>query len=75
MIQNLNSMEEQGNLRIVENMNENNLPELMKNVLSLAHTPAEKDMLLMSALVACGSVMPNLYVKYGIAAKRYYPAC
>ena len=73
MIQNLNSLEEQGNLRIVENMNENNLPELMKNVLSLAHTPAEKDMLLMSALVACGSVMPNLYCRYGIAAKRYYP--
>ena len=72
-IQNLNSSEEQGNLRIVENMNENNLPELMKNVLSLAHTPAEKDMLLMSALVACGSVMPNLYCRYGIAAKRYYP--
>ena len=45
----------------------------MQNVLSLANTPAEKDMLLMSALVACGSVMPNLYCKYGIAAKRYYP--
>ncbi len=73
MIQNLNSMEEQGNLRIVENMDVNNLPELMKSVLSLAHTPAEKDMLLMSALVACGSVMPNLYCRYGIAAKRYYP--
>lgn len=71
-IQNLNS-EEQGNLHIVENMDVNNLPELMKNVLSLANTPAEKDMLLMSALVACGSVMPNLYVKYGIGSKRYYP--
>ena len=65
--------EEQANLHIVENMDVNNLPELMKNVLSLANTPAEKDMLLMSALVACGSVMPNLYVKYGISAKRYYP--
>jgi len=72
MIQNLNS-EEQANLHIVENMDVNNLPELMKNVLSMAHTPAEKDMLLMSALVACGSVMPNLYVKYGLASKRYYP--
>ena len=72
-IQNLNSPEEQVNLHIVENMDVNNLPELMQNVLSLAHTPAEKDMLLMSALVACGSVMPNLYVKYGVAAKRYYP--
>ena len=73
MIENLNPMEEQANLRIVENMDVNNLPELMKNVLSLAHTPAEKDMLLMSALTACGSVMPNLYFKYGIGAKRYYP--
>ena len=71
-IQNLNP-EEQENLRIVENMDVNNLPELMQNVLSLANTPAEKDMLLMSALVACGSVMPNIYCKYGIAAKRYYP--
>ena len=74
MIENLNPIsEEQANLHIVENMDVNNLPEIMKNVLSLAHTPAEKDMLLMSALVACGSVMPNLYVKYGISAKRYYP--
>ena len=73
MIQNLNSMEEQVNLRIVENMDVNNLPELMQSVLSLAHTPAEKDMLLMSALTACSSVLPNLYVRYGVAAKRYYP--
>ena len=73
MIENLNPMEEQANLRIVENMDANNLPELMKSVLSLANTPAEKDMLLLSALTACGSVMPNLYFKYGIGAKRYYP--
>jgi len=71
-IQNLNP-EEQANLHIVENMDVNNLPELMKFVLSLAHTPAEKDMLLMSALTACSSVLPNLYFKYGIGAKRYYP--
>ncbi len=72
-IQNLNSSEEQANLHIVENMDVNNLPELLKSVLSLAHTPAEKDMLLMSALTACSSVLPNLYFKYGIGAKRYYP--
>ena len=74
MIENLNPIpEEQENLHIVENMDVNNLPEMMQKVLSLANTPAEKDMLLMSALVACGSVMPNLYCRYGIAAKRYYP--
>ena len=66
-------MEEQVNLRIVENMDVNNLPELMQSVLSLANTPAEKDMLLMSALTACSSVLPNLYVRYGVAAKKYYP--
>ena len=74
MIENLNSIsEEQANLHIVENMDVNNLPELMKSVLSLAHTPDEKDMLLMSALTACSGVLPNLYFKYGIGAKRYYP--
>jgi len=73
MIEKLQSPEEQANLHIVENMDVNNLPEIMQSVLSLANTPAEKDMLLMSALVACGSVMPNLYVKYGIGAKKYYP--
>ena len=73
MIEKLQTSEEQGNLHIVENMDVNNLPEFMQKVLSLANTPAEKDMLLMSALVACGSVMPNLYCRYGIAAKRYYP--
>ena len=71
MIQNLTNPEEQANLRIVENMDVNNLPEMMQNVLSLANTSAEKDMLLMSALVACGSVMPNLYCRYGVAAKKY----
>ena len=73
MIEKLQNSEEQGNLHIVENMDVNNLPEIMKSVLSLAHTPAEKDMLLMSALTACSSGLPNLYVKYGVAAKRYYP--
>ena len=74
MIQTVNSVsEEQANLHIVENMDVNNLPQLLQSVLSLANTPAEKDMLLLSSLVACSSVMPNLYVKYGVAAKRYYP--
>ena len=73
MIENLNSIsEEQANLHIVENMDVNNLPQLMQSVLSLAHTPAEKDMLLLSALTACSGVLPNLYFKYGITGKRYY---
>ena len=72
MIENLNQ-EEQANLRIVENMDVTNLPPFMQSVLSLASSPAEKDMLLLASLTACGAVMPNLYCRYGIAAKRYYP--
>lgn len=74
MIEKVNSVsEEQANLHIVENMDVNNLPQLLQSVLLLANTPAEKDMLLLSALTACSSVMPNIYVKYGVTAKRYYP--
>ena len=73
MIQNLNS-EEQANLHIVSNMDGSNLPPFLQSVLSLAQTPAEKDILLMATLTACGAVMPNLYCRYGIAAKRYYPS-
>ena len=71
-IQNLNP-EEQANLRIVENMDAKNLPQLIQSVLALAQSPAEKDMLLMATLTACGVVMPNLYFKYGVGSKRYYP--
>ena len=72
MTENLNQ-EELANLRIVENMDVTNLPPFMQSVLSLASSPAEKDMLLLASLTACGAVMPNLYCRYGIAAKRYYP--
>lgn len=71
--QNLN-LEEQANLHIVSNMDVTNLPPFLQSVLSLAQTPAEQDMLLMATLTACGAVMPNLYCRYGIAAKRYYPS-
>ena len=72
MNEKLQTPEEQANLHIVENMDVNNLPVFMQNILSLANTPAEKDMLLLSSLVACGSVLPNIYCRYGIAGKRYY---
>ena len=49
------------------------LPAVIRPVLSLAQSPAEKDMLLLSLLTASGSCMPNLYFRYGISAKRYYP--
>lgn len=71
MIENLNSIPET-DLHISTHINENELPAMIRPVLSMAQSPAEKDMLLMALLTACGSVMPNLYFRYGIAAKRYY---
>jgi len=73
MNKNLTSREEEANLHIVDNMDVKKLPVFIQNLLSVAQTPSEKDMLLMSCLTACGSAMPNLYCRYGIAAKRYYP--
>ena len=74
MIQNLQpAMETDQDLHISTHLNEAELPAMIQPVLSLAQSPTEKDMLLLAALTACGSAMPNLYFKYGIGAKRYYP--
>lgn len=56
MIENLN-LEEQANLRIVEHMDVTNLPPFLQSVLSLAQTPAKKDMLLLASLTACAVLM------------------
>lgn len=71
--QSLSPTESEPDLHISTCLDEAALPAIIRSVLSLAQSPAEKDMLLMATLTACGSVMPNLYCRYGIAAKRYYP--
>ena len=71
--QHLSTTESETSLYISTSLDENALPAIIRSLLSLAPSPAEKDMLLMATLTACGSVMPNLYCRYGIAAKRYYP--
>ena len=69
-IQNLNS---ENDLHIVNHIEPESLPALIRPLMNLAQSDAEKDMLLLSLLTAAGSCMPNIYCKYGIAAKRYYP--
>ena len=71
--QHLSTAESETSLYISTSLDENALPAIIRSLLSLAPSPAEKDMLLMATLTACGSAMPNLYCRYGIAAKRYYP--
>ena len=69
--QNLNQ-EEQVDLRIVEHLDMQNLPESIQNMLSLAKTDQEKDMLLMATLAAASVCVPNLYFRYGPTGKKYY---
>jgi len=73
MIDKLISTNSETDLHISTHLNAAELPAMIRPLMNLAQSPAEKDMLLLSLLTAAGSCMPNLYCKYGIAAKRYYP--
>ena len=69
----ITSLNSETDLHISTHLNEAELPAIIRPILSLAQSPSEKDMLLMALLTASGSCIPNLYCRYGIAAKRYYP--
>ncbi len=73
MINNIQNPETESDLHISTHINQAELPAIISPVLELAQTPSEKDMLLIALLTAAGSCMQNLYFRYGIAAKRYYP--
>ena len=64
--------EEQENLRIVEQIDMQNLPESVQQMVSLASTPEEQDIILMATLAAASACMPNLYFTYGPTGKKYY---
>ena len=72
MIKNLNSMEGQVDLRIVEHLDMQQLPESLKQMVSLASTPEEQDIILMATLAAASACVPNLYFRYGPTGKKYY---
>ena len=74
MIQNLQSaMEAEQDLHIAKHIEPENLPAMIQPIMSLAQSDAERDMLLLSLLTAAGSCMPNLYFRYGLTGKKYYP--
>ena len=54
------SCEEQDDLRIVEHLNMSNLPSILQNMVSLASTPEEQDILLMSTLSGASACIPVL---------------
>ena len=72
MIQTITSVADT-DMHICAHIDPAQLPTMLRSILSLAPSEAEKDMLLMATLTACGSVMPNVYFRYGVASKRYYP--
>ena len=72
MLKNLNWMEGQEDLRIVEHLDSSSLPESVQQMISLASTPEEKDIILMATLAAASACVPNLYFTYGPTGKKYY---
>ena len=71
MIQNLNSSEGQEDLRIVEHLDMQKLPESVQQMISLASTPEEQDIMLMATLAGASACVPNLYFHYGPTGKKY----
>ena len=70
-IQNLN-LEGQEDLRIVSHLDMQKLPKSLQQMLSLATTTEEQDILLMATLAAASACVPNLFFTYGPTAKKYY---
>ena len=64
---------EEQDLHIAKHIEPETLPAIIQPVMALAQTDAEKDMLLLALLTAAGSCMPNLYFRYGLTGKKYYP--
>jgi hypothetical protein len=48
------------------------LPESVQQMISLASTPEEQDIILMATLAAASACVPNLYFTYGPTGKKYY---
>ena len=72
MLTNLNLMEEQEDLRIVEHLDMQKLPESLQQMIGLASSKEEQDILLMATLTGVSACMPNLYFRYGPTGKKYY---
>ncbi len=74
MINNLSiQAKEEQDLHIAKHIEPETLPAIIQPVMALAQSDAEKDMLLLSLLTAAGSCMPNLYFRYGLTGKKYFP--
>ncbi len=73
MVQNNIHLTECDDLQITSHLNVEALPQFLQDLLSVAHTTEQKDMLLMSSLTTLSTVMNSVYFRYGTTGKRYYP--
>ena len=69
----INSLDQETDLHICSHLNEAEMPAIIQPVLSLVQSDSERDILLLSLLTSAGSCMPNLYFRYGLTGKWYYP--
>jgi len=72
MIKSLPISEGQEDLRIVEHLDMQKFPESVQQMISLASTPEEQDIILMATLAAASACVPNLYFTYGPTGKKYF---
>ena len=63
---------EQDDLLISPYLHTDALPHVLRSMLALAPTDAQRDMLLLSTLTSVSSVMPRLHFRYGENGKPYY---
>ena len=73
MLQKNINLTECDDLMITSHLNVEALPQFLQDLLSVAHTTEQKDMLLMSSLTTLSTVMNSVYFRYGTTGKRYYP--
>lgn len=66
-------LSDQDDLRIAHYIDDATLPPFLRDLMPLAHTDSERDMLLLSALTGAGCALPNYYALHGPNGKRYYP--
>ena len=63
---------EDNDLRIMEHLDRARLPKMVQDMLGLAKTDEEKDIILMATLAAASACVPNMYFRYGPTGKKYY---
>lgn len=67
------NLPEQDDLLIMPYLSESGLPSFIRDLMPLAKTSTQQDMLLLSILTASGAAMPNTYFTYGQMRRVYNP--